>query len=54
VGDSFEDVKWGFLSGCRTCLVRTDRDSIDSCQSGYAHYVVDELDELLSIGGFPS
>jgi len=50
VGDSLEDVEWGFLAGCQTCLIDIGASHYDSTiKSGYAHYTIKGLAELKGI-----
>ena len=47
VGDSPEDMSWGFLAGCRTCLIEIGAHHADETRSaGMTHFSIDNLHEL--------
>lgn len=50
VGDSLEDVEWGFHAGCQTCLVDIGAPHYtQTLQTGFAHYTIEGLAELKHI-----
>ena len=52
VGDSAEDMSWGFTAGCRTCLLNIGAPhTAQTLGSGYTHFAIDSLDTLIQIIG---